>query len=88
MIGIIAAILTTISFLPQVTQIIKTKDTSGISLGMYSLYVIGSALWAVHGLISKDMSVLFANIVTFTLSLIILGFKITNERNKNNFIFK
>ena len=37
MIGNIAAVLTTLSFLPQVIQIIKTKNTEGISLGIYTL---------------------------------------------------
>ena len=41
MIGTIAAILTTISFLPQAYQVIKTKDTSSISLGMYVAFVLG-----------------------------------------------
>ena len=41
MIGFIAAVLTTLSFVPQAWQIIKTKDTSGISLGMYAMFVVG-----------------------------------------------
>lgn len=45
MIGTIAAILTTLSFLPQAYQVIKTKDTSGISLGMYTMFVLGVFLW-------------------------------------------
>lgn len=40
MIGFIAAVLTTLSFVPQAWQIIKTKDTSGISLGMYAMFVV------------------------------------------------
>ena len=49
MIGTIAAFLTTLSFLPQAYQVIKTKDTSGISLGMYTMFVIGVFLWIIHG---------------------------------------
>ena len=37
MIGSIAGILTTVAFLPQVIMVLKTKDTSSLSLGMYSL---------------------------------------------------
>ena len=44
-IGLIAACLTTSSFLPQVLMVIKTKDTKSISLKMYSIFVIGTALW-------------------------------------------
>ena len=49
MIGTIAAILTTLSFLPQAYQVIKTKDTSSISLGMYTMFVFGVFLWIIHG---------------------------------------
>lgn len=38
MFGTIAAVLTTLSFLPQAYQVIKTKDTSGISSGMYAMF--------------------------------------------------
>ena len=48
MIGIIAAIFTTLSFLPQAYQVIKTKDTSSISLGMYTMFVFGVFLWIIQ----------------------------------------
>ena len=41
-VGYIAAVLTTISFVPQAAKIIKTKDTKSISLGMYALFSIGN----------------------------------------------
>lgn len=50
MIGTTVAILTTISFVPQAYQVIKTKDTSGISLGMYIAFVLGVFLWIIHGI--------------------------------------
>ena len=50
MIGIIAASLTTLGFIPQVIKVLKTKDTESISLGMYSMSVTGMLLWLAHGL--------------------------------------
>ena len=76
MIGIIAALLTTLSFVPQAWQVIKTKDTSGISLGMYTMFVVGVFLWMIHGFIIQDYAVIGANGVTFVLASIILIFKI------------
>ena len=76
MIGIIAALLTTLSFVPQAWQVIKTKDTSGISLGMYTMFVIGVFLWMIHGFNIQDYAVIGANAVTFFLASIILIFKI------------
>ena len=48
-IGSIAAVLTTASFVPQAWHSFKTRDVSGISLGMYSLFTVGVALWLVYG---------------------------------------
>lgn len=75
-IGIIAACLTTLSFVPQAWQVIKTKDTSGISLGMYSMFVIGVMLWTIHGINMSDVAIIGANGITFILASIILIYKI------------
>lgn len=84
MIGNIAALLTTLSFLPQVIQVIKTKNTEGISLGMYTMFVLGVFLWAMYGYINKDMPVLAANTITFVLASIILFYKIKDSIKKEN----
>ncbi len=49
--GYLAATLTTISFVPQALQVIKTKDTHSISLSMYIIFVSGVFLWLVYGLL-------------------------------------
>ena len=76
MIGFIAAALTTISFIPQAYKVITTKDTTGISLGMYVLFVLGVFLWLVHGIQGMDWPLILSNSITFVLSSIILAFKI------------
>lgn len=75
-IGLIAACLTTISFLPQVIQVVKTKDTSGISLGMYLLFVVGVFLWLVYGVYLKDLAIILANGITFVSASFILYYKL------------
>ncbi len=74
--GAIAAILTTLSVVPQAIKVIKTKDTSGISLLMYSMFVAGVFLWVIHGINIKDYPLIFANIITFGFAVIILSYKI------------
>lgn len=74
--GYIAAILTTISFVPQALLIIKTKNTQGISLTMYSLFTTGVACWLIYGLYFGMIPVVIANLITLVLALIILTFKI------------
>lgn len=76
MFGTIAAILTTLSFLPQAYQVIKTKDTSSISLGMYTMFVIGVFLWIIHGWNIQDYNLIGANVITFVFASIILTYKI------------
>lgn len=76
MIGSVAGVLTTLAFIPQVIKVIKTKDTKALSLGMYSMQVVGVFLWLMHGLVIGDMALLVANAVTLCLSLIILVYKI------------
>ncbi|MBC2579528.1 SemiSWEET transporter [Clostridium sp. DJ247] len=74
--GTLAALLTTFSFLPQAIKVIKTKDTKGISLVMYNMFVLGVFCWLVYGIQIKDLPVILANFVTFIFASIILIFKI------------
>ena len=75
-IGFMAAFCTTTSFLPQAIQTIKTKDTKGISLSMYSLFTFGSVLWLTFGIMSLNYPVAIANGITLILALVILTYKI------------
>jgi len=74
--GLSAAFCTTASFLPQAIKTIQTKDTSGISLSMYSLFALGTLLWLSYGLATDNLPVSIANGVTFLFAAIILGYKI------------
>ena len=75
-IGYFAAILTTLSFLPQAIKTLKTKDTSGISLIMYSMFTIGVLGWLIYGFIKNDIPIFIANLVTLSLAGVILSLKI------------
>jgi MtN3 and saliva related transmembrane protein len=75
-IGYIAAFFTTGSFVPQALHTFKTRDVSGISLGMYSAFVVGIALWLVYGLLLPNWPMVIANVVTLSLSGAILWMKL------------
>lgn len=75
-IGWAAAALTTLSFLPQAVKTVKDKDTSGISLGMYSMFTAGVFLWLVYGMIIGDFPIVLANFITFIFAAIILIMKL------------
>jgi MtN3 and saliva related transmembrane protein len=75
-IGLIAAAFTTISLLPQVLKVWKTKSTRDISTGMFSLFCGGVFLWFVYGVFINDLPIIIANSLAFIQALIILIFKI------------
>ena len=75
-VGSVAAILTTASFIPQAWQTFRTRDVSGISLGMYSLFTAGVALWLVYGILLVAWPIIIANTITTSLALMILVMKL------------
>jgi MtN3 and saliva related transmembrane protein len=81
-IGYCAAFLTTIAFLPQAIQSWRTRDLSGISVGMYSLFTLGVGLWLIYGLIIEKWPLIVANALTFALALSILVLKIHDGKPK------
>lgn len=84
LIGYVAAGLTTLSFLPQALHTFRTRDVSGISLGMYGMFTLGVALWLVYGLLVAAWPVVAANAVTLALSLCILLMKLRYGRSTRN----
>ncbi|MBP6833088.1 MAG: SemiSWEET family sugar transporter [Deltaproteobacteria bacterium] len=76
LIGYVAATLTTASFVPQALLIYKTRNVTGISLGMYGAFTVGIALWLAYGLLLRAWPIVGANLVTLVLALAILSMKI------------
>jgi len=76
--GYVAATITTISFIPQVIKVVKTKETKTISLFMYIAFVTGLICWSIYGILVLDYAIIVANSIAVSLSSIILTFKIIN----------
>ena len=77
-IGIIAAILTTSAFIPQVYKIYKEKKAQGVSLTMYLIMFFGVLLWLVYGILIGSIAIIIANSVTAILQLFVIIFKLKN----------
>ena len=75
-IGSVAAVLTTASFIPQAWHSFKTRDVSGISLVMYSVFTLGVALWLLYGVLLQSWPLMIANSITLVLAVAILGMKL------------
>ena len=78
-IGLIAAVFTTSSFLPQVVKIYKTKQTKDVSAAMYIVMFIGILFWLYYGIIIKSFAIITANVVSGVLVLFVLLFKFFYE---------
>ena len=81
-IGYCAAFLTTIAFLPQAIQSWRTRDLSGISVGMYSLFTTRVGLWLIYGLIIERWPLILANALTFVLAFSILVLKLRTKSQR------
>ena len=75
-IGLVAAMLTTVSFLPQTLLVLRTGRTDGISLWMYALFTTGVAGWLIYGLMVGSLPVILANAITLALAATILMLKV------------
>ena len=80
--GYMAAALTTASFLPQAMLTLRTRDVSGISLGMYSAFTLGVALWLAYGWRIGEWPIIVANALTLALAATILVTKIVVDRRR------
>ena len=75
-IGTVAATLTTLSFVPQAARTIRTRDTRGISLGMYAMFTVGIACWLAYGFVLQSWPMIVSNALTLGLSATILALKL------------
>jgi MtN3 and saliva related transmembrane protein len=80
--GYLAAALTTASFLPQAALTLRTRDVSGISLGMYSAFTLGVALWLAYGWRIGEWPIIVANALTLALAATILVTKIVVDMQR------
>ena len=74
--GYLAATCTTLSFVPQAVRTIRTRDTSGISLGMYVVFTFGIVCWFGYGIFLGSWPMIASNAVTFVLAATILALKL------------
>ncbi len=76
LIGFVAAVCTTASFVPQVIKTFKTRHTADISLLMYAILAFGITMWLTYGILLKSPPIIFANSISLVLASIILALKI------------
>ena len=75
-IGFIAGFCTTIAFIPQLINIIKTRSTKDISLLMYIIFCTGLVLWIIYGYLNHSYPIITSNTITLLLAVIIITMKL------------
>ena len=80
--GMVAGGLTTISFIPQVLRIVRTRSARDISWGMFAVFASGTSLWFVWGLLQGALPVVLANFVTLVLCIVIMVLKWRYDRGE------
>lgn len=79
LIGYAAATLTTLAFIPQTLKSWRSRDLSGVSLSMYSLFTLGVAFWLVYGVVLGSWPIIIANTVTLALAGTVLFLKLRHK---------
>lgn len=82
LLGYLAATLTTASFVPQALLTVRTRNVSGISLGMYAAFTAGVTLWLLYGIALGEWPIIIANALTVALAATILAMKIAVDREQ------
>jgi MtN3 and saliva related transmembrane protein len=75
-IGMTGAVLTTVCWLPQAIQIVRSRDTAAISLSGTLAFTIGIAFWLIYGLALMDWPLITSNVVTLALMSVIVALKL------------
>ena len=80
-IGMLAGFLTTISFVPQVIKVWKSRSAEDLSSGMFFAFSAGVTCWLIYGFVKRDLPVIVANAATLGLTLAILFMKLAFARS-------
>jgi len=78
--GFLAALLTTIAFLPQLYKTWQTKSADDVSIIMLILFITGLICWIIYGIKINSTPILVANLITLIFNLSILILKITYSK--------
>lgn len=80
--GLLAGTLTTIAFVPQVLKTWRSRSAEDLSLGMFSLFTVGIALWLVYGFWIQALPLILTNTITLGLAATLLFFKLRFGRGE------
>ena len=80
LVGTVAGLSSTDSFVPQVVKAWQRRDTAAISKRMYVITVTAFTLWTAYGFMIGSVPIIAFNIASLLLSATILMLKIRGMR--------
>ncbi|MDI9544548.1 MAG: SemiSWEET family sugar transporter [Bacteroidales bacterium] len=86
LIGLAAAMFSTVNQMPQAWKIIRSKDTGSISLYTYSLLWIAVTLWLIYGIVIRDKPLIISNIISIVSITYIYFIKLKNTLSRKDSI--
>jgi MtN3 and saliva related transmembrane protein len=81
-IGVLAAVLSVTSFVPQAWRVIKTRETKDLATPMWVMNVIGFALWTTYGVLIRTWPIVAPNAICCALAAFILVMKLAPKPTK------
>lgn len=75
-VGILAGTFCTISFIPQIIKIYRTKNAKDLSITTFLVFSLGVSLWLTYGILIKEAPIIIANTATLLLVMVILIMKL------------
>jgi MtN3 and saliva related transmembrane protein len=79
-VGLLAAALTSLSYIPQVKKALPAGSTDDLSSKTLGVLASGLALWIGYGVLKSDYVIIVANAVGLALVVTLIGFKIQDAR--------
>jgi MtN3 and saliva related transmembrane protein len=79
--GLVAGLCTSLSFVPQVLKAWREGNTDAISKRMYVASLIAYGLWIGHGLMIASVPVVLFNVINIIFAGIILSLKLRSLRS-------
>ena len=76
LVGFAAASCTTLSFVPQVFHVWRTRRADGISVAMYAVFIVGVLLWCAYGVALDAWPIIVSNLVTTALASMVLWMRL------------
>lgn len=74
--GLIAGVLTTACWLPQMLKSWRSRSTRDFSWLYLIVLTTGVSMWAIYGILRQDPAVIIANVVTVAFLLFLVVIKL------------